>query len=65
MELLFFDPEFRTGNGFVLIAKRIKNSLFENQMLLNEEETKEAETIEIEETSFTDTTHFLSHGCPN
>ena len=65
MELLFFDPEFRTGNGFVLIAKRIKNSLFENQMLLNKEETEETETTEIEETSFTDTTPFLSQDCPN
>ena len=34
-------------------------------MLLNEEETEETETTEIEETSFTDTTPFLSQGCMN
>ena len=65
MELLFFDPEFRTGNGFVLITKRIKNCLLENQMLLNEQETEETETTEIEETSFTEITPALSQGCPN
>ena len=49
----------------MLIAKKIKKCLFENQMLLNEEETEETETTEFEETSFTDTTPFLSQDCPN
>ena len=58
-------PILGSGNGFMLITERIKTLLFENQMLLNEEETEETETTEIEETSFTDTTPFLSQGCPN
>ena len=49
-------PILGSGNRFVLIAKRNKKCLFENQMLLNEEEVEETETTEIEDTSFTDTT---------
>lgn len=54
-----------SGNGFVLIAKRIRKCLFENQMLLNEEDMEETRTTEIEETSFTEITPDLSQGCPN
>jgi len=62
-------PILGSGNGFVLIAERIKNRLFENQMVLNEEEMildeEENETNEIEETSFIDVTLESSQGFPN
>ena len=48
----------------MLIAERIKNRLFENQMILNEEEMEETETG-IVETSFIDVTPEISQGFPN
>ena len=54
-------PILGSGNGFMLIAKRIKTLLFENQMLLNEEEI---ETTEIEETPFTQITPDLKSRMP-
>ena len=58
-------PILGSRNGFVLIAERIKNRLFENQMILNEEEMEETETTGIEETTFIDVTPEISQGFPN
>ena len=60
-----------SGHGFVLTAKKVrkqkhrtmtKNSSFENQIILREEET---EITDIEETSITELRSDLSQGSPD